>query len=228
MSKFLHSEIVTCYYVFLEQIIIMKSIEIPEHSGVILLKHAVTFPHGLLPLHIFEPRYRKMLEDAFATNSMICVANLTSAETPDPADCTLKVGYIGVIRASEKMQDGRSDLILHSVSRIEFLDWESDTSHPYPRAQIRPISDIIRPATDDTELLIKSLRYAASSFLAQFSGKVIAEAEKILDSVNEDLPILTDVVAQQFVNDEDTRQYLIEENDPIKRAERLIRHLRTR
>ncbi len=204
----------------------MTSIGIPEQAGAILLPNAVTFPHGALPLHIFEPRYRKMLEDAFESDFMICVANLQSEETPDPSACTSKVGIIGLIRVSEKQQDGRSNLILHAITRVEFLSWESDSTYPYPRANIKPITSIVQPVSDSTELIIASLRDATSRFLAQFTDEVITQTNKTLDRVNEDLATLTDVVAQQFVIDEQVRQSLLEENHPTNRAEALIRHLR--
>jgi Lon protease-like protein len=203
----------------------MVSIEIPEQAGAILLPNAVTFPHGALPLHIFEPRYRKMLEDAFESDFMICVANLQSEETPDPSACTSKVGIIGLIHVSKEQEDGRSNLILHSVSRVEFLSWEPDST--YPRANIKPIANIIEPASDSTELLIASLRDATSRVLAPFSDEVISQINDTLDRVNEDLAILTDVVAQQFVSDDQVRQSLLEDNNPTNRAETLIRHLRT-
>jgi len=202
----------------------MASIGIPEQAGVILLPNAVTFPHGALPLHIFEPRYRKMLEDAFEADFMICVANLQSEETPDPSACTSKIGIIGLISVSKEQEDGRSNLVLHSVSRVEFLSWEPDST--YPRASIKPIANIIAPASDSTELLIASLRDATSRALAQFSDELISQINDTLDLVSEDLAILTDVVAQQFVSDDPVRQSLLENNDPTQRAEMLIRHLR--
>ncbi len=202
----------------------MASIEIPEQAGAILLPNAVTFPHGTLPLHIFEPRYRKMLEDAFEADFMICVANLQAEETPDPSACTSKVGIIGLIRVSKEQEDGRSNLILHSVSRVEFLSWETDST--YPRANIKPIANITEPASDSTELLIASLRDATSRVLAQCPDELVSQINDTLDRVSEDLAILTDVIAQQFVSDNYVRQSLLEDNNPTQRAETLIRHLR--
>lgn len=216
----------------------MTSIKIPDAAGVILLNNAVTFPHGALPLHIFEPRYQRMLEDAFAADSMICVANLHSEESSKPGECVAKVGFIGLIRASKKGEDGRSNLILHCLSRVEFLSWgsnpdtvsdtvsDSAAEVAYPWAKIKPIRDVVEPITESTELIIRSLRDAASRFLSQFREDVVAQTNETLDRVNEDLGILSDVIAQQFIIDEDFRQSLLEEYSPTKRAEALIRHLR--
>lgn len=220
--------ILTCLNSYPLHIKSMTSINIPEYAGVILLNNAVTFPHGALPLHIFEPRYKKMLEDAFAADSMICVANLQSEETADPAECVAKIGFIGLIRAAEKQEDGRSNLILHAVIRVEFLDRETNSSYPYPRAKIRAFMDLTEPSSEATDLIIQSLRDATSRFTAQFNEEVVSHTNTILDRVGKELGILSDVIAQQFVIDHQVRQSLLEENVPSKRAEVLIRYLRTR
>ncbi len=202
----------------------MTSIEIPNKSGVMLLTDAVTFPHGILPLHIFEPRYRQMLDDALKSNSMICVANLISEESENLATCTAKVGFIGLIRVSEQLNDGRSNLILHSVSRVEFLSWGSTII--YPTAFIKPILTMNAPLTDSTKLLISSLRDAVSRFILPCTNESITRINASLDRVKDDITILTDIVAQQFVIEPDLRQSLLNEGDPLVRAESLIRHLR--
>jgi len=52
----------------------MSALHIPEQCGVILLPDCTLFPHGGLPLHIFEPRYRKMLEDAIEGADAVVLA----------------------------------------------------------------------------------------------------------------------------------------------------------
>jgi hypothetical protein len=75
--------------------------------------------------------------------------------------------------------------------------------------------------------LTEHYRFISSNrAIAQFSDEVISHIDDTLDHVNEDLAILTDVVAQQFVSDEQIRQSLLENNNPTQRAETLIRHLR--
>jgi len=55
----------------------MKEVAIlPEQAPVMPLPGAVLFPHALLPLYIFEPRYREMLAHALAHERMFCVALL--------------------------------------------------------------------------------------------------------------------------------------------------------
>lgn len=204
----------------------MSNMRIPQQSGVILLPDAVTFPHGALPLHIFEPRYQKMIADAIESEAMICVANLQSEETSDPAKCTSNIGTIGLIRASKKQADGCSNLLLHSLSRVEFLSWEKKSNCPYPKALIKPIQSIIEPTNDVTELIIASLRDALTRVINPLPKEAIQHINDMLDNINDDISTLTDVIAQQFVSNSGIRQSLLEESHPNKRAETLIRHLR--
>ena len=115
----------------------MPTIHLPERCGVMLLPDCTLFPHGGLPLHIFEPRYRKMLEDALEGDCFFAVARLTGDETPDPAECTAPVGTIGLVRASREQEDGTSQLLLHGVMRVRFTEWHDD--RPYPFASIEPV-----------------------------------------------------------------------------------------
>jgi Lon protease-like protein len=71
--------------------------ELPSKAAVMTLPSATLFPQALLPLYIFEPRYRKMLSDALLADRMITVAMQKPGrkrETP----CT--VGGLGLIRVS--------------------------------------------------------------------------------------------------------------------------------
>ena len=80
------------------------------------LPNATLFPQALLPLYIFEPRYRQMLADALHTNRMFSVAMQrpgNSREMPSP------VAGLGLIRVSVGHRDGSSHLILQGIARVE-------------------------------------------------------------------------------------------------------------
>src|SRR5438093_11960926 len=102
----------------------MKEVAIlPEQAPVMPLPGAVLFPHALLPLYIFEPRYREMLAHALAHERMFCVALLQ----PDRAQWQseehfFEVGTIGLIRACVDRGDGTSNLILQGLQRVRFVD----------------------------------------------------------------------------------------------------------
>lgn len=98
------------------------------------LPNATLFPQALLPLYIFEPRYRQMLADALHSNRMFSVAMQrpgNSRETPAP------IAGLGLIRVSVGHSDGTSHLILQGLARVELK--EAVRYKPYRIQRIRPL-----------------------------------------------------------------------------------------
>ena len=98
------------------------------------LPNATLFPQALLPLYIFEPRYRQMLADALHSNRMFSVAMQrpgNSREIPAP------VAGLGLIRVSVGHRDGTSHLILQGIARVELK--EAVRYKPYRIQRINPL-----------------------------------------------------------------------------------------
>ncbi len=98
------------------------------------LPNATLFPQALLPLYIFEPRYRQMLADALHSNRMFSVAMQkpgANRESPSP------VAGLGLIRVSVGHRDGTSHLILQGLARVELE--ETVRYKPYRVQRIRPL-----------------------------------------------------------------------------------------
>src|SRR6266850_4519799 len=90
--------------------------QLPREVPVMILSNATLFPQALLPLYIFEPRYRRMLADALQTHRMFAIAMQRpgrSRETPST------IAGLGLIRVSVDNPDGTSHLILQGVTRVE-------------------------------------------------------------------------------------------------------------
>lgn len=184
----------------------MAGLEIPERCGVILLPDCTLFPHGGLPLRIFEPRYRRMLEDALEKDCFFAVARLTGQETSRPGECTSSTGTIGLVRASKELEDGTSQLLLHGVLRVRFTHWHSD--EPYPSASIEP--RLCVPVPDgQAKAAMRTLRGAVEDAIQSLPAEVRNGVLSVLDRA--DSPeIMTDVVSQQFIHDSELRQQLLE------------------
>jgi Lon protease-like protein len=93
--------------------------KIPREVPVMTLPNATLFPQALLPLYIFEPRYRQMLADALHSTRMFSVAMQrpgSTREVPSP------VAGLGLIRVSVGHRDGTSHLILQGIARVELED----------------------------------------------------------------------------------------------------------
>ena len=108
--------------------------KLPREVPVMTLPNATLFPQALLPLYIFEPRYRQMLADALQSNRMFSVAMQrpgNSREIPSP------IAGLGLIRVSVGHRDGTSHLILQGLARVEL---EATVRYkPYRVQRIRPL-----------------------------------------------------------------------------------------
>ena len=108
--------------------------DIPNEVAVMTLPNATLFPQALLPLYIFEPRYRRMLADALQTHRMFAIA-MQKPERTREAPST--VAGLGLIRVSVDNPDGTSHLILQGVTRVQLVKVAG--YKPYRTHQIRPL-----------------------------------------------------------------------------------------
>lgn len=200
----------------------MSSLTIPEKCGVILLPDTVLFPHGAMPLHIFEPRYRQMIEESLEGDCMFCVGNLLGSDDHDPENHVARVGTIGLIRASREAEDGTSNMILHGVFRVEFTEWFNDEK-PYPYAAVQPMLSTTLPKAEEKELR-KKLRAAVNLVLAKLPPQVGQQINLTLNKAG-DAATCADAIAQQFVNDPNDRQRLLATPEVRERIDFLVQFL---
>src|SRR5690242_1990912 len=92
------------------------------------LPETVVFPTSRLPLHIFEPRYRQMAEDALAGDGRIGMVLLQSGADPNEERPPIySVGCVGEIQQSRRLSDGRFLIELEGRFRFRILrEVESD------------------------------------------------------------------------------------------------------
>jgi ATP-dependent Lon protease len=108
--------------------------KLPREVPVMTLPNATLFPQALLPLYIFEPRYRKMLADALHSNRMFSVAMQRPGNTRETPSA---VAGLGLIRVSVSHRDGTSHLILQGLARVEL--GEAVRYRPYRIQRVRPL-----------------------------------------------------------------------------------------
>src|SRR6185436_9265957 len=90
--------------------------QLPDAVPIMTLPSATLFPQALLPLYIFEPRYRRMLSDALKAHRMFIVAMQKPGRSRE-SPCG--VAGLGLIRVSVDHADGTSHLILQGLTRVE-------------------------------------------------------------------------------------------------------------
>ena len=119
--------------------------DLPPEVPVMTLPNAILYPQAMLPLYIFEPRYRDMLSDALNSHRMFTVA----MQKPDRLrESPCRIAGLGLIRASVVNPDGTSNLILQGMARVELT--RTVRTKPYRVHRIRVLeSNTQDPATVD-------------------------------------------------------------------------------
>lgn len=183
------------------------------------LPHVVFFPRTVLPLHIFEPRYREMIRDAASRDRLVAVALLKPGweSDYDGSPPFHEVGTLGRIEDLEPLPDGRFNLKLHGLVRVAFGDVVSWS--PYRRARVRPVPETGVPETE-TAVVARKLDLLASHgcLLREFAGD--AAAPIVLDETVSFESAVNAACAGLPV-DASARQELLEESDLLARQGRV-------
>jgi Lon protease-like protein len=117
---------------------ISQEIEIPREVPVMTLSQTVLFPQAMMPLFIFEPRYREMLSTVLEGDRIFAVAALDERdEDAEVLETPYSIAGVGVVRACKQNPDGTSNLILQGLARVQFENFVCE--EPYRRARIHQL-----------------------------------------------------------------------------------------
>jgi Lon protease-like protein len=186
------------------------------------LPSAVLFPHALLPLHIFEPRYQEMLKLSLNEHRMFCVALVKPerVQWKSTGDFFHTAG-VGLIRACVGRDDDTSDLILQGLRRVRLSTFEQ--SAPFPIARIEPIESEATSSVETDALGAKVLELY--SRLKESGRQLPAKVDEYLSHLG-DSEMLADLMAATFINDSLRRQKVLEELAVNQRLRLVIQYLR--
>lgn len=175
--------------------------------------NAVLVPGLVLPLHIFEPRYRELIEELLALPDeddrefgIVAVRDGRDIDR-DGISALYPVGTSAVLRQAERLDDGRYDVV--TTGRRRFRIDRIDTSSPLVRAEVEFLDDV----SDDVDTVLAAqvaVRFAA--YRSALSGQVIDEDALPTDPA-EDLPddptVLSYLVTAAMVLPAQERQDLL-------------------
>jgi ATP-dependent Lon protease len=200
-------------------------ITLPEEVPVMTLPNVAFFPQALLPLHIFEQRYRQMLKEVLTTDRLFAVAGLNSqlAATSDRSEPPHRIASVGIIRACQKNANGTSNLLLQGLARIEVIEILSD--EPYRRIRIRALASDPGGASDKNHRLRLELvrLLALKRKLASDSSVEMTEFLKSVD----DPETFVDIAAFNLCDSPKIKQKLLETLDVHSRLHLFIRQLQS-
>ncbi|MDG2167967.1 MAG: LON peptidase substrate-binding domain-containing protein [Opitutales bacterium] len=198
-------------------------IDLPDRVPVMTLPEVAFFPKVMMPLFIFEPRYRAMLKTSLEGNRMFAVAGIDPAQVdnfpiPEPAH---SVATIGLIRGCKTQEDGTSHLILEGLSRIRLDELFEDK--PYREAAITPL----KSAVEADELELSELRDELLEVVKAFVEEDSEVPTELLQFVEKmkDPEDFVDLVAYTFAPDPVLKQHVLETLKVEARFEILIEAL---
>ncbi len=184
-----------------------------------VLPGAHLFPNALLPLYIFEQRYREMLNWSLEQHRMFCIAPMRPgiSEAVFPSDFYHTVG-LGLVRACVGHEDGTSHLVLQGVARVRITGFLQN--EPFRIVEMRElVSEPADPLEGET-LTTKLLEVCT---LLRAHGATVSEALDQQLARIEDPALLSDVIAHTLLRDSAQRQAVFEELNVGARL--LIRYL---
>jgi ATP-dependent Lon protease len=209
------------------------SFSVQDFAGTVRLfplPNLVLFPHVMQPLHIFEPRYRSLMEDALATDRLIAMAVLEPGWEDDyegrPRLCT--TACLGRITTHHRFDDGTYNLLLLGLRRVKLVRElgpnEFNPAKLYREAEVELCNDLYpKDANVSCRELQKKLREAFVRLLP-----MIPEAHEQIDQlIASDIPlgVLTDVISFMLKIGVRQKETLLGELNVYRRAELLLEHL---
>jgi len=176
----------------------------------------VLFPGVPLPLHIFEPRYRQMLEDINGTNNIFGLSYFDDTDNEIPP-----AGHIGCAAEVTEIQtlpDGRSNILTVGVIRYR-VEKYVEREREYLTAQVSFFED----EPDDSESLRASAQEVAATFtrIARSVRKINDERANLPDISDTEPQRLSFLVAAAVELDMDMKQTLLELRSTQERLDRL-------
>jgi uncharacterized protein len=189
------------------------------------LPNLVLFPHVLQPLHIFEQRYRDLLQDALAGDGLITMATLAPGWEADyegrPA--LYPMACLGRIISHSRLADGTYNVLLLGVRRVHLLS-EVITPRRFREANAELFDDVHAACSPARR---KMLRQKLHRALRQALPAIPDAAEQLEQLLDNKLPlgIFTDVIAFLLDIDLDRKQSLLAETNVLRRVELLLSYL---
>jgi Lon protease-like protein len=184
---------------------------LPAVIPVFPLQDATLFPNGSYAFYIFEPRYRAMVADALKGDRIIGMVTLQPGHEAEyeGRPPIFPIGCAGVITAYEELPGGEYNIILQGLAKFRVAS--EDSSRPYRLARVAAVPEILD--ADETASLAKD-RERIAGLLMALGGDVppsdVPDAQ-VVDQLAQHLPI-----------EPLDRQRLLERDDPLARASRVL------
>lgn len=181
----------------------------------------VLFPGAILPLHIFEDRYKQMIRFASEHGNMFGLsyrndASVARETPPEPGS----VGCIAKIHAVLPLEEGRMNVV--SVGTVRYRVVGLNQVTPFVTAKVEPFADDLE-ADEDLPEVFESMLERCKEFLA--AVQALDDPPPAIDDPPEDPEALSLLIASALPIDNDVKQSLLEMTSTRTRLTRLRQHV---
>jgi len=150
----------------------------------------VLLPGELLPLHVFEPRYRAMMAHCLERRPHVFgVVLISRGSEVGGGDTRTDIGTLARIETLSRSEDGRYGLLARGVRRLRVLEWMPDD--PFPRAMVEllgdggdvagPTMDKARAALVRVEALLSEMGRSPAPAMGDPAGETAIDVDEDVD-----------------------------------------------
>ena len=196
-----------------------EEIQIPREVPVMTLRECVLFPKAMMPLRIFEQRYRLMLEDVLCGDRMFALVGVRPDEQGQVEhEIPYDVATVGYIRVSKKNPDGTSFLLLQGIERVRICSICSE--EPYRIIEVEPIETHV----DESALAMRAELTLQLERNRKLGGEVTDEILDFLHPLEDDVAFV-DLAAYSLCKQTLRKQAMLEVATLSQRANMLLEDL---
>ena len=197
---------------------ILDPVSIPKVIPLFPLPNLVFFPRTYVPLHIFEPRYREMVQAAAASHRMVGMVLLKEGWEADyeGAPAIFAMGCVGRVMNVQRLSDGRSNILLQGLRRFEIQHEVGAESYRQGRIVLK---DLFQPdAALPTEIRREIVKVVAGFIGNREDG--VALSAMLKQQIHDDVLVQNLSFALDFTPLE--KQFLLESDSLIQQGRRLL------
>jgi Lon protease-like protein len=182
------------------------------------LPNLVLFPHIVVPLHIFEERYKSMINACIESGEVFGLVLLRTGADEESEETIHRVGVTARIVEVERLDEGRMNILCEGEQRFRIYRFSQQT--PFWKGAVDLIEDDERNATEALYEQVAELYRSVVDVSAKLSGS--QEAELVLPDSSTDLSYMVSYVLD--IEPED-KQKLLEMDSTAERLRMLLAHL---
>ena len=194
-----------------------ENFTIPNRIPAMTLRGVVLFPQAMMPLRIFEERYKTMLADRLNEDRIFAIVGERENVTEEEEHLELPFGVAtaGLIRVSKENPDGTSFVLLQGLSRVRIVSIPQEI--PYRILEVEPVETII----DESAVGLRTKLTAELERNQELGGEVNKEMIDFLTPLDDDTAFV-DLAAYSLCKHTLRKQAMLEVQNLGKRANMLL------